>query len=50
MNLLTILRLLALCILAVAAAARDEKNSADVVLVKKEVSHPREFCNFYLSA
>lgn len=49
MDTLALLRVLAICVLVVAAAA-DNSNSADVLLVKKEVAHPLEFCNFYLSA
>jgi hypothetical protein len=49
MNTLVVLRLLTLCILAIAVAA-DNSNAANVLLVKKEVTHPLEFCDFYLSA
>jgi hypothetical protein len=46
MNTLVVLRLLTLCILAIAVAA----DNSNVLLVKKEVTHPLEFCDFYLSA
>lgn len=49
MNTLVLLRILTLCIFAIAVAA-DNLNTANVLLVKKEVTHPLEFCDFYLSA
>ena len=49
MNTLVVLRILTFCILAIAVAA-DNSNAANVLLVKKEITHPLEFCDFYLSA
>jgi len=51
---LSILRVLTFYILVIAAAAAaataDNSNSADILLLKTEISHPLDFCNFYLSA
>jgi hypothetical protein len=44
-----ILRVLTFSMLVLAIAA-DNLNLANSLLVRKEVAHPFEFCDFYLSA